>query len=320
MHSLTISRHESHPARVALCLGLLCTTADADEPIEPVLEPDAVVLAKLEALGDNEACVLEETRIIGELGDFAKGWHRMQETGPTGRDFTIKMAWMPDRERAFFCGANHGSPHRFNDAWEYDLASNTWVRLYVPDYNDRGPITDEDRKTLVLDDGWLRTRKGGPAHPGHTWWGLTYDPGMKAALWYSAWPGYRLQDKLDAIGASKEELYAGPPLWAFLPAERRWQPVPTGKPWPRNAFGASLEYVPELGDCLWQYRDQTWRLDSKRRTWTPANAEGASLPIETLVCHDPGRKLLIAHRGPYKDEPPRTWHMSLADDRPHGWE
>lgn len=94
----------------------------------------------------------------------------MQETGPTGRDFTIKMAWMPDRKRAFFCGANHGSPHRLNDAWEYDLASNAWVLLYTPDYNDRGPITEYDKATLVLNDGWLRTRKGGPAHPGHTWW------------------------------------------------------------------------------------------------------------------------------------------------------
>jgi len=114
---------------------------------------------------------------------------------------------MPDRKRAFFCGANHGSPHRFNDAWEYDLASNTWVLLYTPDYNDRGPITDYDKKTLVLDKGWLRTKKGGPAHPAHTWWGLTYDPKMRAALWYCAWPSYRLQAKLDAIGAKKEDLY-----------------------------------------------------------------------------------------------------------------
>lgn len=299
---------------------LPATLVFAADPIKPALPPDDAVLAKLEALGDNSCCILEGTRIIEDLGDFAKGWHRMKETGPTGRDFTIKMAWMPDRKRAFFCGANHGSPHRFNDAWEYDLASNTWVLLYTPDYNDRGPITDYDKKTLVLDDGWLRTTKGGPAHPGHTWWGLTYDPRLKAALWYCAWPGYRLQAKLEAIGAEKDDLYDGPPLWAFYPGEKRWQPIPTAKPWPRNALGASLEYIPALGGALWQYRNHTWLFDSQRRSWKLLCDDSASLPIETLVCHDPQRKLLIAHRGPAKGELPRTWHMSLAGGTPGGWE
>lgn len=294
--------------------------ARGEEEITPRLEPNEDVLARLAALGENAACILEETRVIEDLGDFAKGWHRMQETGPAGRDFSIKMAWMPDRRRAFYCGANHGSPHRFNDAWEYDLASNTWVLLYTPDYNDRGPITEYDKRTLVLDKGWLRTRKGGPAHPGHTWWGLTYDPMLKKALWYSAWPGYRLQDKLDAIGATKNELYPGPPLWAFDPAKKSWEPMPTAEPWPRNQFGASLEYVPSTGGSLWQYRDETWLLDAKDKSWKLAHDGGASLPIETLVCHDPSRELLVAHRGPRKEDPPRTWHMSLADGNPHDWE
>ena len=304
----------------AMVWFLPVVVASATDSTEPALEPDTAVLAKLEALGDNSCCILDGTRIIEDLGDFAKGWHRMKETGPTGRDFTIKMVWMPDRKRAFFCGANHNSPHRFNDAWEYDLASNTWVLLYTPDYNDRGPITDDDKQTLVLQDGWLRTKKGGPAHPAHTWWGLTYDPKLKAALWYCAWPPYRLQDKLDAIGAAKEDLYPGPPLWAFHPSEKRWEPIPTEKPWPRNAFGASLEYIPELGGSLWQYRDHTWLFDAEERSWNLLCAEKASLPIETLVCYDPGRDLLIAHRGPVKDSLPRTWHMSLKGGMPSDWE
>lgn len=287
--------------------------------IEPELAPDPDVLKKLAALDDNSCCILDSTKIIEDLGDFAKGWHRMKETGPTGRDFTIKMAWMPERRRAFFCGANHGSPHRFNDAWEYDLAANTWVLLYTPDYNDRGPITDYDKQTLVLDKGWLRTTKGGPAHPAHTWWGLTYDPRAKAALWYCAWPGYRLQEKLDAIGASKDDLYKGPPLWAFYPEAKKWEPIPTADPWPRNAFGASLEYIPELGGALWQYRENTWLLDYEKRRWRMLCNEMDPLPIESLVCYDAERKLLIGHRGPYKEAPPRTWHMSLKDEVT-GWE
>ena len=305
--------------KLTAALLLLPALTSPAAPIKPALKPDPTVLAKLDALGDNTACLLENTRIIQDLGDFAKGWHRMQQTGPTGRDFTIKMAWMPDRLRAFYCGANHGSPHRFNDAWEYDLPSNTWVLLYTPDYNDRGPITDYDRKVLVLKDGWLRTRKGGPAHPGHTWWGLTYDPQLKAALWYSAWPGYRLDAKLDVTGKTRADLYPGPPLWAFFPAQKKWHPIPTAKPWPRNAFGASLEYIPPLGGALWQYQDKTWQLDSAKRTWQLVADGGERVTIESLICHDPDRQLLIAHRGPRRDDPPRTWHMSLKDDRPAPW-
>ena len=312
-------RYYCFQAFVTLGVLLLYSVSLAADKIEPVLKPKAEVLATLQALGDNSSCLLEDTRIIEDLGDFAKGWHRMKQTGPTGRDFTIKMAWMPDRKRAFFCGANHGSPHRFNDAWEYDLASNTWVLLYTPDYNDRGPITEYDKQTLVLKDGWLRTKKGGPAHPAHTWWGLTYDPQLKAALWYCAWPSYRLQAKLDAIGATKDDLYQGPPLWAFFPATKRWEPIPTKKPWPRNAFGSSLEYIPELDGCLWQYRNSTWLLNADKRTWKLMCSEKASVPIESLVCYDRDRKLLIAHRGPYKNALPRTWHMSLKKGI-SGWE
>lgn len=292
----------------------------AGEPVEPALKPDPAVLSQLESLGDNSSCFIGNPEVIEDLGDFAKGWHRMKETGPAGRDFTIKMAWMPDRKRAFFCGANHGSPHRFNDAWEYDLASNTWVLLYTPDYNDRGPITEYDKKTLVLKDGWLRTKKGGPAHPGHTWWGLTYDPEIQAAIWYCGWPGYRLEEKLNAIGKTKSVLYPGPPIWTFDLKSKKWKPMPTEKPWPRNAFGASLEYIPKLGGSLWQYRNNTWLLNSKKQTWKRLVADKASLTIESLVCYDPGRQLLIAHRGPRKGAKPRTWHMSLKGDSPEGWE
>ena len=306
----------------SICGGTALMGLQATHAKEKVaeLKPKAEILERLKALGDNSSCVLENTTIVEDLGDFAKGWHRMKETGPTGRDFTLKMAWMHDRQRAFFCGANHGSPHRFNDAWEYDLASNTWVLLYTPDYNDRGPITDYDKQTLVLKDGWLRTKRGGPAHPAHTWWGLTYDPQKKVVLWYCAWPSYRLQDKLDAIGAKKEDLYPGPPLWAFHPNDQRWEPIPTTQPWPRNAFGASLEYIPELHGSLWQYGASSWLLDTEKKTWKPFPESKTSLPIETLICYDPGRQLLIAHRGPVKEMPPRTWHMSLKSGETSAWE
>jgi hypothetical protein len=312
------------------CLGSLFVAAaaggekpakkPAEPKVEPALAPDQAVLARLRGLGDNSSCVLKRARVIADgLGDFARGWHNMKKTGPTGRDYTIKMAWMPDRKRAFFCGANHQAPHRFNDAWEYDLASNTWVLLYAPDYNDCGAITDYDKRTLVLKDGWLRTRKGGPAHPGHTWWGLTYDPEARAAIWYSPWGGNRLWPKLGAVGAKHEELYKGPPMWAFYPYQRKWKPLPSKKPWPRKKYAASLEYIPELKGSLLQYGASSWLFNTEKKTWKDLSAKGRGLPPEAVVCRDPGRGLLIAHRGPMKDGKYRTWHSSLKGGKPDGW-
>jgi hypothetical protein len=304
---------------IGLCFLLVCKSVFAVE-IEPALPHDEEILAKVNALGSNSSCLLGNPKVMEDLGDFAEGWHRMKETGPAARDFTLKMAWMPERKRAFFCGANHSSPHRFNDAWEYDLAANTWVLLYTPDYNDRGKITDYDKETLVMKDGWLRTKKGGPAHPAHTWWGLTYDPKLKMAVWYAAWPGYRLQEKLDAIDAKKEDLYAGPPVWTFSLETKKWEPMPTAEPWPANAFGASLEYVPKLGGALWQYRDKSWLLNVEKQTWELLKETETPVPIESLICRDPTRELLIAHRGAYKDASPRTWHMSHSGDKLGEWE
>lgn len=82
-----------------------------EETVQPVLEPDPAVEKILAELGDNTAALLPAGRVVGEFGAFAKQFG-LDRNGPQGRDFTIKMAWMPDRKRAFFCGANHGSPHR----------------------------------------------------------------------------------------------------------------------------------------------------------------------------------------------------------------
>ena len=75
-----------------------------------------------------------------------------------------------------------------------------------------------------------------------------------------------------------------------------------------------------MGGSLWQYGPTSWLFNYEQKTWHRYPNEQASLPIETLVAYDPGRKLLIAHRGPRKEELPRTWHMSLADGQPGGWE
>lgn len=292
-----------------LLAGIALAAGEPTAAVAPALPENPKVIAALDALGDNSACVLEKLTVRAEgLGDFNKGWHHMHETGPNGRDYSVKMAWMPDRRRAFYCGANHGAPHRMNDAWEFDLAALSWNLLYAPDYNDSGKVGDYDKSVLVLQDGWLRTRKGGPAHPAHTWWGLTYDPVTRQALWLCAWPSYRLAEKLTAIGATADQLYKGPSMWSFQPQAGTWNPLPTAQPWPRNNFGASLEYVPEMGGTVYQFERESWLLDSAKAAWKRLPDSREALPIETLICHDPGRKLLIAQRGAAGEAKAATWH------------
>lgn len=102
----------------------------------PSLEPNPKVTEVLAALGDNSSAILTGLKTVGEWNKLNRD-HYMDKRGPVGRDYTIKAVWMPDRKRAFFCGGNHGAPHRVNDAWEFDLPSHTWVQLFAPDA-DRG--------------------------------------------------------------------------------------------------------------------------------------------------------------------------------------
>jgi hypothetical protein len=277
--------------------------AKIEVKIDPKIDPKPELLEKLNKLKSNEACFLPAPTIIEEMGDFSKGWHYMKQFGPEGRDYTIKMAWMPDRERAFFCGANHQTPHRMNDAWEYDLAGNTWALLYVPDYND---VNYEDvqkyNAKLSVQDGFLRTPKGGPGHPAHTWWGLTYDPTIKAAVWYCAWPDYRLKLKLDQIGAKAEELYKGPPMWFFYTETKKWEPMKTEQPWPKTAkYSSSLEYVPDIKKSVFQYESSSFIFDPHKKKWKLMNDKGDPIPLETIVYYDIKRKTFVAHYGQSKN-------------------
>jgi len=316
--------------RAGILVGLIgwlaCQCAFAQEPaaprLDPQIDPKPEILARLKALKAGEACLLPAPSIIEDMGNFAEGWHQMKKFGPEGRDYSIKLAWMHDRQRAFFCGANHQSPHRLNDAWEYDLAGNTWALLYAPDYNDGGKITDYDKHTVVLQDGFLRTKKGGPAHPAHTWWGLTYDPKLKAVVWYCAWPEYRLKAKLDAIGAKAEDLYKGPPIWLFHPGQKKWEPLKTEKPWPRTAcYGAAMEYVEPLGMSVLLCDSSASALDPAAKTWRIAAGKGGeALPIETLAYFDAKRMLLVAHNGPIKDTKLcKTWAAKVEGGAVQPW-
>lgn len=308
---------------VSLVVVLATTITAGAAEIAPVLKPDLAVAKILAELGDNSAALLPPATITGEFGPLAREFG-LDKNGPQGRDFTIKMAWMSERQRAFFCGANHGSPHRLNDAWEYDLPSNSWVLLYDPDYNDSNRLKYLPVAGVTLKDGILVTAKGGPVHVAHTWWGLTYDPELKAALWMCVWPGYGMPEKLAHVQADESQLHKGPPLWAFYPAERKWQPIVSKDPYPRRVgLAGSLEYIPDLHGSIWYQRDAgTWRFDSKTNGWKDLqpNMNGLSAigGIENVMCYDAKNKVLIAHRGNDANHPEprlavkRTYHYDVA--------
>jgi hypothetical protein len=118
-------------------------------------------------------------KTTGPINDTMKklGLH---ERGPKPRNYCRKWVWAPDRKRALFCGANAGVPHRFNDVWEYDLASNTWGLLYEPDadFNAVRQMKPEQKsafnKTVpMVKDGILMTSKGAPFDPIHSLWQIT---------------------------------------------------------------------------------------------------------------------------------------------------
>ncbi|OWK36106.1 hypothetical protein FRUB_08669 [Fimbriiglobus ruber] len=287
---------------LALALNLSLTPGDATAAPPG---PKAVVADTLAALKPNHAVLLGKADVVGEFNDTARKYD-LHKTGPRGRDFTNKMCWAPDRKRALFCGANHAVPHRLNDVWEFDLPSLTWTMLYAPD-NARG-YTDlgKDTSDVEFKDGILITKRGGPAIIAHTWWGLTYDPRHKALLFMNTWVTDRKKAVKD-LGGDPADLYAGPPLWAFYPADAKWKPFKAAKPYPVAIFGGMLEYIPELGGSIWHANNWqmrgTWLHDFEKDAWTDLKANGGGVAFEKespepeqIGYYDPVRKLVVVHR------------------------
>ena len=109
--------------------------------------------------------------------------------------------------------------------------------LYAPDnargYGDLG----KDTSDVEFRDGLLMTKRGGPAVIGHTWWGLTYDPEQRQLLFMNTWVTDKKQ-AVTALGGDPDELYNGPPLWMFDPAQKTWH---QGQPLPHAHDAASTQ-------------------------------------------------------------------------------
>lgn len=305
----------------------LATRSQGEETIEPSLPANETVLSKLKQLQPNQAVLLGQAQVIGEFNDVARQFE-LHKTGPRGRDFNIKMVWAPDRRRVLFCGANHSVPHRLNDVWEFDLASLSWVLLYAPD-NPRDYLgLGKDFSDVEFKDGVLITKRGGPAVIAHTWWGLTYDPVEKQLLFMNTWVTDQ-KKAVEQLGGDPDQLYAGPPLWAFSPSTRQWKPIKTSEPYPRPIFGGMLEHIPELKGSIWHANNwqmqATWLYDAKTNSWNNLKAnddtgdfEQQAAEPEQVGYSDPKRKLVIIQRHKathHYDVPANKWQKVISADK-----
>ncbi len=295
----------------------------ADESVTPALEANAEVASILKNLGKNQSAMLPNAQIIGEFNETAKK-HNLHKTGPRSRDFCKKIVWAPERKRALFCGANHAVPHRLNDVWEFDLAANAWVCLYQPD-NERDYLgIGKDYSDVEFKDGILITKRGGPASIAHTWWGLTYDPNEKAMLFMNTWVTKKAK-AVEQLGGNPDDLYKGPPLWAFYPESKTWKMIKTEKPFPKPIFGGWLEFVPTLKATIWHTNNWqgrgTWLFkhqagNLEENTWSILNKEedqkvfikNAPMP-EQVGYYDSKRNLLVAHSS--RKDHKETFHYSF---------
>ena len=301
---------------VGLCAFMLTPPLHARQTaIRPALDDDPAVLARLAALPAGHGAVLGEARLVGDFNDTARRFN-LHQTGPRGRDYSLKMAWAPQRGRALFAGANHGQPHRLNDVWEFDLGALSWVLLYPPDLPRDNAQLGKDASDVVVRDGVVQTRRGGPAILGHTWWGLTWDAARERLLWMNVWVT-KPEKLIEQLGGDPDTRYKGLPLWSFDPQRGQWTLLRSEGPAPRSMFGGLLEYIEPLGGSVWHANNWqsrgTWVFASQQNTWRnlAANAESGDFNrqapgAEQVGYYDPQRKLLVVQRGR------ATFHFDVA--------
>lgn len=276
--------------------------------VEPELSPDIELLAKIKALPDNTWMKLPPLKITGDLGTL-KNDPDYPRTGPRVRDYCNKIVWAPDRKRALYTGGGHNI-HPQNDVWEFDLASNTWVCLYGADPVPPrfGPDKEEDaikwyKENTILKDGVVRTPRGAPVRPCHTWWGLCYDSDQKRMLFLESHKGFFGADKttiakvynLDPKDPILRTYGSGPGeawLFAFYPETCEWKEVLVNVPKARES--SNLEYLSH-SKTLWWASGKTYNYDSAKKEWNPIPKNGFGGGGETA--YDPETKKIVATVG-----------------------
>lgn len=303
---------------VSLALPMVAAAEQQAAPkVKPELTPDKELLAKIAALPDNTWLKLPPCRTTGDLGVLSKDpdYKRM---GPRVRDYCNRMVWAPERHRALYCGGGHNI-HPWNDVWEFDLAANTWVCLYGADPAPPrfGPGKEAEaeawyKANAVVKDGVIRTPRGGPLRPCHTWWSVCYAPDQKRLLFVESHKGLFGTDK--AMLAKAHGLDAKDPIlqtygsgageaWllSFDPDAGAWQDVLTKVP--KAGESSMLEYLPDQ-QALWWCSGKTYLYDTGKKAWQPVPKDGARLG--GLSAYDPESRKVVSVTGL------QTWVFSCA--------
>ena len=284
------------------------------------------VPAKLQQLKPGHGVLLGDASVNGAFNAVAREF-ALDSTGPRARDYSVKMVWAPDRGRALFLGANHGSPHRLNDVWEFELGSLTWSLLYPPDNPRSYTGMGEDASDVIFRDGVLQTMRGGPAVIGHTWWGLAYNPTSRKVVFMNTWVT-DLAQVIKSLDGDINQLFKGPPVWTFDPSDGAWHMERTEPPYPKIPFAGLLEYVDVLDGMVWHSNhwqmQATWLYRGTSHGWTKLAEHGAENdylsqvpPQEQVGYYDSHRKQLVVMRGgriAHFDVIARKWRKVLDLD------
>ncbi|MEX0669167.1 MAG: hypothetical protein WD060_01755 [Pirellulales bacterium] len=272
-----------------------CAHAGDATPRPRTIIADPAVAKVLSQLPENHIAKLPDAEVVGDFNDIARKYG-LDKTGPGVRNYCLKMPWAEDRQRALFCGGNHGVPHGLNDVWEYDLPGNTWILLWAPD--------DFTRKSwgrwedAVMKDGVLQSKRGAPVQAAHSWDQLTYDPDLRCLLWLTSW---NISGLLPPDVAAEWQRNNRHPvsLWAYSPSQNQWEPLGLDQS-PKRAGNASLLcYIPDLEGTIYygktDFKTFLWRRETGK--WSliaDKPAPDAGVPSEMISCYDSGRKLVIA--------------------------
>jgi len=315
------------PQAVVALVSVLVTAAfglAAESP--PAALPyhdDPAIIEAVSNLADRSSLTLPKLKVKA-----ASNIYGCQTVGPVTRGYTMRMVYAPERQAALYHGGDHQTI-RSNDVWEYHLGSNTWHMIFEPDGGNHGPLkgvlmflarrlrekpdqpmSEAERKqfeevrpwwnaNIVLKDGYLTTKNGGPILPGHTWDTLVYEPNVHmmvhghgaycsdAAVLQSRYTGVPLED----IEKQIDKSYSS--NWLFDPAQKRWnihkRPAKGGMP-ELTGMGATMCYIPDLKRVIYYVAAQNvsphsymmWSWDVATNIWTELKPNGGKT-ISDLV-------------------------------------
>lgn len=358
--------------------GGLAGFAHADDAAKPstVYENDPEIIALLENLGENEAIVLPASKLGADSQQFANnGRYR---GGPGTRDYCNKLPYAAGRQTVLYAGGSHQT-YRPNDVWEYHLGSNTWHNLFPPDggnhaqlkftlyfgtlkklaENPRAELTDKEqtelestrawwKENVVLTDGAITTKLGGPIMPAHTWDAFTFDDRVGRLMWASgAHPGgkpiyHALLTDTPLADVEKQLAPNRTAMWKFDPAAQKWSEYRTDGPRPQfRGMGATMHYLPDVGKSIYYVAATNvspqafgmWLFDAQADKWEELRPNGGK-DISTLVlkenvaplaeqqfAYSPRHKKLVAvhhHDTFVYDVPKNEWSKVNTDERIYG--